>query len=332
VFGERVPLSFEAMILGIAEKLALPGFGPDGFGAGKPFVRPDDYNLKMVANVAAGDKAGDEVPDADAAEIALFEKARRHLPPTVFDAARWKAAVGDALWPKVVYVLNRGGRYQAYAKAFDGEKFANKYGQLVNLYLEKYARSKSPMTGKRLAGVATYLPIMDVLGREIRDEAEGFDLQMITYREIGQTKSRTAGDYWLNAIQDTNFVLLSSADASRLGLKDGDRVRITSKSNPKGVWELGNGRQKPMVGAVKVIEGIRPGVTAFSLGRGHWANGSSDLRIDGTLVKGDARRATGVHANAAMRLDDHLKNTCLIDPVGGSVSFYDTKVRLVKEA
>jgi hypothetical protein len=83
---------------------------------------------------------------------------------------------------------------------------------------------------------------------------------------------------------------------------------------------------------VKVIEGIRPGVTAFSLGRGHWANGSSDLRIDGTLVKGDPRRATGVHANAAMRLDDHLKNTCLIDPVGGSVSFYDTKVRLVKEA
>jgi anaerobic selenocysteine-containing dehydrogenase len=332
VFGERMPLSFEAMILGIAEKLALPGFGPDGFGAGKPFVRPEDYYLKMVANVAAGEKAGDEVPDADAAEIELFEKARRHLPPTVFDAARWKAAVGDALWPKVVYVLNRGGRYQAYAKAFDGEKFANKYGQLVNLYLEKYARSKSPMTGKRLAGVATYLPIMDVLGREIRDEAEGFDLHMITYREIGQTKSRTVVNYWLNAIQDTNYVLLNSADASRLGLSDGDRVRITSKSNPKGVWELGNGRQKPMVGAVKVIEGIRPGVTAFSLGRGHWANGSSDLRIDGTLVKGDPRRATGVHANAAMRLDDHLKNTCLIDPVGGSVSFYDTKVRLVKEA
>jgi hypothetical protein len=45
-----------------------------------------------------------------------------------------------------------------------------------------------------------------------------------------------------------------------------------------------------------------------------------------------SRRATGVHANAAMRLDDYLKNTCLLDPVGGSVSFYDTKVRLVKVA
>jgi tetrathionate reductase subunit A len=38
-----------------------------------------------------------------------------------------------------------------------------------------------------------------VLGREIRDEAEGFDLHMITYREISQTKSRTVVDYWLNA-------------------------------------------------------------------------------------------------------------------------------------
>jgi tetrathionate reductase subunit A len=231
----------------------------------------------------------------------------------------------------VVYVLNRGGRFQTYRKAFDGEKFANKYGQLVNLYLEKYAKARSPMTAKKLAGVATYLPIMDVMGREIHDETEGYDLHMITYREISQTKSRTVVDYWLNAIQDTNHVLLNSKDAGRLALKDGDEVRVTSKSNPQGSWDLENGTRKPMVGAVRVIEGIRPGVMAFSLGRGHWANGASDLRIDGKLVKGDPRRATGLHANAAMRLDDHLKNTCLIDPVGGSVSFYDTKVRLVKE-
>ena len=43
-----------------------------------------------------------------------------------------------------------------------------------------------------------------------------------------------------------------------------------------------------------------------------------------------ANRATGVHANAAMRLDDHVTNTSLYDPVGGSVSFYDTKVKLTK--
>jgi hypothetical protein len=35
-----------------------------------------------------------------------------------------------------------------------------------------------------------------------------------------------------------------------------------------------------------------------------------------------------VHANAAMRVDPYLKNTCLVDPVGGSAVFYDTWVRL----
>jgi len=54
------------------------------------------------------------------------------------------------------------------------------------------------------------------------------------------------------------------------------------------------------------------------------------VTIDGKLIKGDPRRATGIHANAAMWVDPYLKNTCMLDPVGGSVSFYDTKVRLIK--
>jgi hypothetical protein len=52
--------------------------------------------------------------------------------------------------------------------------------------------------------------------------------------------------------------------------------------------------------------------------------------IDGEVVKGDPRRAAGLHANAAMWVDPALKNTCLLDPVGGSVSFYDSSVRLEK--
>jgi anaerobic selenocysteine-containing dehydrogenase len=149
-------------------------------------------------------------------------------------------------------------------------------------------------------------------------------------REFTAHGKRAVADYWLNAVQPTNEILLNSQDASRLGLSEGDQVKIVSKSNPDGVWDLKNGTLKPMVGEVKVIEGIRPGVIAFSLGKGHWAYGSSDVRIDGKIVKGDSRRATGIHANAAMRLDEYMKNTCLIDPVGGSVSFFDTRVRLMK--
>jgi tetrathionate reductase subunit A len=71
-------------------------------------------------------------------------------------------------------------------------------------------------------------------------------------------------------------------------------------------------------------------VIAFSLGHGHWAYGASDVVIDGVVVKGDPRRATGIHANAAMRVDPYLKNTCLVDPVGGSAVFYDSRVKVEK--
>lgn len=62
-----------------------------------------------------------------------------------------------------------------------------------------------------------------------------------------------------------------------------------------------------------------------------WTTGAEDIIVDGAVVKGDPRRARGVHANAAMWTDPSLRhNTCLFDPVGGSVSFYDTKVKLEK--
>ena len=81
---------------------------------------------------------------------------------------------------------------------------------------------------------------------------------------------------------------------------------------------------------LKVIEGIRPGVISFSLGHGHWAYGGRDVVVDGRTVKGDPRQTTGVHLNAAMRVDPYLKNTCLVDPVGASAVFYDTRVKVAK--
>ena len=107
-------------------------------------------------------------------------------------------------------------------------------------------------------------------------------------------------------------------------------MRVVSATNPAGEWDLGHGRRKPMVGALKLTQTMRPGVVSFALGWGHWATGAEDIVVDGRRIKGDARRAAGVHANAAMWTDPALRHTtCLVDPVGGSVSFYDTRVRIV---
>ncbi len=334
VFGEEMPLSLEAMILGIAEKLGLPGFGPGGLGEAGDLNRPEDFYLKMVANVAFGDKpdGSDAVPDADDREVELFLKARRHLPTSVFEPTKWQRTVSESFWRKVVYVLNRGGRFQDHEKAYtqDG-KVTNPYGTLINLYQEKTATTKNSMTGRLFAGYPLYLPApADVLGRPIEDEKAGFDLNLITYRVIHQTKSRTISNYWLLGIEPENAVLLNRRDADRLGFNEGDTVKIISSSNPEGVWDLKNGRKVPMIGRLKLVQGLRPGVVAFSLGYGHWAYGSEDMVIDGRVIRRDERRARGIHANAAMRIDPVLKNTCLQDVTGGSVSFYDSRVKLVK--
>jgi len=331
VFGEEVPLCIETFMLAVAEEMGLPGYGRNGFGDGLDFKRPDDMYLRMAADLAFGEKedGSDTVADASDEEVAIFNQARLHLPKSVFDAQRWQAIVGPH-WRRTVTVLNRGGRFQDYEKAFDGERVKNKYGKLINLYSEKAYKVKDSMTGKHWYGLATFLPIADSLGRPL---TEGDDtLHLITHREIFHTKSRTPGNPFLRELFPENAILINARDAQRLGLKSGDFVRVTSDSNPDGVWELPNFGQKPMVGRIQVIQGIRPGVISFSLGHGHWAYGSSDVWIDGQLVRGDPRRGRGVHANAAMMVDPHLGNICLQDLVGGSVSFYDSPVRLRKEA
>jgi tetrathionate reductase subunit A len=331
VYGQEMPISLESMLLAMAEKLGLPGFGPDGFGPGQPFTHPDHLYLRMVANLAAGEKPDQALPDASAEEIRIFLEGRKHLPKSVFDPDRWKQIVGKVLWPKVVTVLNRGGRFDDFAKGYDGEHLKNKYGTLINFYQEKTAKTKNAMTGKPFHGIAAYLPSpTDALGRVIDDERAGFDLRLITFREVMQTKSRTVANYWLLALLPENSVLMNERDAERRGLNDGDRVRIHSASNPDGVWDFKNGRSRPIVGRVKVVQGLRPGVVAFSLGHGHWAYGASDVVIDGQVIKGDPRRGTGIHANAALRIDPVIKNTCLSDLTGGSAVFYDTQVKVTK--
>ena len=332
VFGTAMPISFEAMLLGIAETLRLPGFGADAFGPGLDLRHYDDFYLRAVANLAIGEKpdGSEAVPDATPREMDLFLKSRRHLPPEVFDAARWRAAAGEARWAKVVHVLNRGGRFEAHDAAFAANGMVtHAYGKLLNLYQEKTAAVIHSGTGRRHPGHAVYLPIRDFLGNEPAARREGFPLALITHRTISQTKSRTVANPWLSPLMPENGILIHPSDAEKLGLRDGQTVRVISASNPRGTWSLADNDEKPMEGRLIFTQTLRPGVVSFALGFGHWATGARDIEIDGVVIRGESRRRKGVHANAAMWTDPHVKNTCLFDPVGGSVSFYDTFVNLI---
>jgi anaerobic selenocysteine-containing dehydrogenase len=333
VFGEEIPMCFEAVYLAIAERLQLPGFGPNGFAEGVPYTRPEHLYLKQVADIAFGDKedGSDSVPEADAEEVKIFMAARKHLPKSVFDPVKWKAAVKDdeSLWRKVIYVLNRGGRYEEFAKGYKGNKVAHPYGRLINIFQEKTAKCINTMTGKHFIGLPSFIPPgRDYLGQDIKDE--GYDLQLITFKTITMTKARTVTNYWLLSILREGYVLVNTVDAAKLGVKHGDKVKLLSASNPEGVLDVKGGRKIPIEGKAYVTEGIRPGVVAFPHGFGHWASGAGEVEVNGKLVKADPRRAVPLHGNSVMRVDPVTKNVGLSDLVGGSSVFYDTKVKLVK--
>jgi len=332
VFGQKMPICLESFLMALAEHLGLPGFGEKGFANGMPFTHMDHFYLKLAANLAFGERAdgSDALPEAGEEELRIFRQARRHLPPSVFDERRWREAVGEeSLFRRTVYLLNRGGRFQEFAKVYGpGGLLTNRYGRQVNLFFEKQALSLHPMTGKPYWPLPAYfLPYQDALGRQLRDP--GYGLTLLTHRDILMTKSRTVSNYWLRSIKPENAILVNAEDAKRLGLRDGQLVKVVSATNPKGEWDLGPMGRKPMVGRVKVVQGLRPGCVTFPLGWGHWGYGATDLVINGQVIKGDPRRAMGIHANAAMRLDPYLKDMALTDIVGGSVVFYETKVNLL---
>ena len=332
VDGEQMPISLEAFLIAVGKKLGLPGIGKAGFGEAGDFNRPEDFYLRLVANIAWGDSedGSKAVPEATADELELFQKARRHLPKAVFDETKWKAALGydEFLWRRVVYVLNRGGRFESLGNSYKDDKLAHAYKGTFNLFVERVAKTRHSVTGQRFDGLPRYEPPKNGLGEVAYDEE--YPLHLITFKEITGGQSRTIASYWLSTILPENGVLMNRRDAEALGIRDGDLVRISGKSNPDGVWNLGNGQVRSVEGKARVIEGIRPGVVAVSWHYGHWAYGSSDVVVDGQVIAGDPRRGTGLCTNAVMRVDDATGNSCLSDPIGGSASFYDTRVKVVK--
>ncbi|NOY14368.1 MAG: molybdopterin oxidoreductase, partial [Deltaproteobacteria bacterium] len=329
VFGVKQPLGMESVLLGIAEKLKLPNHGKDGLGKGQPLERADDWFIRLTANLAKGDKPGTEVPAADKAEQQIYAEAHKHLSGYAYDPQRWRKILGDDMFLRAITVLNRGGRFEDAEYAYKGDKVHHQFKNQFNLYSEKVALGKHPGTGKNFFGLPVADPVLDFHGNKVEDP--GYDMTLITYKDIVGGQSRTIGNYWSQGRElAENYILMNSRDAKRIGLRDGNRAQIISASNSEGVWDLRNGQKIPIAGKVKVIEGIRPGVIAVSWSCGHWAYGANDVRVDGKLVKGDKRRGKGICPNAAMRIDPALGDMCLTDPIGASASYYDTKVKVVK--
>ncbi|MEF8780073.1 MAG: molybdopterin-dependent oxidoreductase, partial [Haloferacaceae archaeon] len=97
---------FEDVLIEMWKRLDLPGVGeaaiPDADGELWPLHRAEDFYLKLTANVAYD---REPVPDADEDELRVFRESHEKGLGDEFELARWKQAVTDEEWPKVVTVL-----------------------------------------------------------------------------------------------------------------------------------------------------------------------------------------------------------------------------------
>ena len=327
------PMCMENFLIGVAQKLSLPGFGKNAFLEGGDLNEREDYYLKMIANVAY--------------DPSLLKREGNHLVPTgsVPDAstpdewreanrfkARHHAALSETQWAKVAYVLSRGGRFEDYNVGYlpdRPEVMTYRYGQEklpCQIYNPIVARTHNTISGEWLAGVAKFEHIRLLDGRRLDslDRKEEYPFLLITYKQPIHSKSRTWADQWLVELMPESFAEINPMDARRLGVKDGDWVWIHSATYPKGYKTQ-----------VQIMPGIRPGVVSFPAAFGHWHYNSGHWTINGETYRGDDAKNTRTRMNHLMRLDPSITaedgwGTCLQDPYGGSCSYYDTRVQIEK--
>ena len=273
------PRSVEDVYLDLMARLNLPGVGEgavpvgkDGAGGTAALSNEYDYWLKMAANIAYAGK--EPVPDADAEELALFERARTRALGEAFDLAAWKAAVTNEEWPKVVYVLNRGGRFAsadpAKGDGYEGELIKARYGGLCQFYDPKTASLKNALTGENFDGLAHLAPVAFADGTPMEHPPER-PLAFINWKARTNGSHRTIAAPWLRETTTENFVWMHPSDAEARSLANGDAVEI---EGPVGA----------MAGHVRVTEGIRPGVVGSNYSFGHKGYGARAVTVDGQQV------------------------------------------------
>ncbi len=233
----------------------------------------------------------------------------------------WRQAIANMAaqgnGPGMDDVLARGGRFEDYPAAYDDNRLRHRFNGRIYFFSEKLATKHHPMTGEWFDGTGKYEPICDLLGRPVAEQDKGFPLQLISYKMSWHSQMHTIRYPWLVAVQPENFVEMNPRDAQARQLRTGDRCRVFSASKLDGV-----------IGRVQVTQTVAPGVIAVAHHFGHWEMSSRPGRVNGKESAYDPSRGTGINSNLVMRADPVLPNVTLQDVVGGSSSFYDTRVQV----
>lgn len=120
---------------------------------------------------------------------------------------------------------------------------------------------------------------------------------------------------WLSEINHTNSALINPNTARRLGIRDGQKIMLSSSGSDLEVQ-------------VKIFQGIHPKAIALCNGLGHWAYGKiaqakkHESQDPDTKLLWWSKHGNGVNPNLLIEIN--------LDPVGKGQSWKDTVVELKK--
>ncbi|HFQ80665.1 MAG TPA: tetrathionate reductase subunit TtrA [Desulfobacterales bacterium] len=309
---EGVPVCMESYLIAVAKRMGLPGFGeraiPDSTGGIHALHRPEDFFLRVFANVSF---AGKPVPDIKDEELKITGVER--LMPMLKKVLKSNEA------PKVAYAMARGGRFESSEKAYQGNLLTYRYKKPVQIYNEKVALTRNSLTGERFSGVPIWHALTFADGSPLAKtyKASQWPFYLVCTKSQLQS-SHTIGAQRLRQIHKVNAVIIHQQDADRLGLKRGDSVKLVT---PGGTAE----------GKADIRGGIAPGVIGIEHGFGHWGLGARTTTIGGKTMPGEKARAAGIAHNLLGIADITRKDlSTLGDIVLGSNARQGIPARLEK--
>ncbi len=297
------PVNLESFLLAIAKRLKMPGFGEgvitDKEGQKFNLDTAEDFYLRGVANIAfSGGKAVPPASDDDLDVTGM----QRYVPLL-------QEKLKPQEWRQVAMVLTRGGRFDKMEAAWEGKHLRAAHVQPLQIWSEDVAKSRHSMTGERNSGCPTWYPTRLANGQAMRERYDDQQYPfLLTSYKSNLMSSISIGVSRLRQVHPHNPVSVNRADAQRLGVANGDKVRITT---PGG----------SVTGVAMIRDGVMPGCVAIEHGYGHTGLGAKTHSVDGKPMPHDPALGAGVNLND-LGLNDVTRgavSNAWIDWVSGAV-------------
>lgn len=271
------PICLDSFLIELGKALKLPGFGEKAIkgmdGTMYPLNRPEDVYLRVFENIALD---GTPVPDITDEEL------------TLAGLAEWRNKLENvcgANWRKVAYVMARGGRYEPKSKSYEGALLTRRYPQAIQVYNETVGNTRNALTGERYSGVPVYYEPRFTDGTPLETTANPaqYPLLAFSYKSHVVSPASAASDQ-IREIRYTNFIDLNTDTAKKLGIANGNKIKVSS---PHGA----------LTGICRLRQGIQPQSVGIEHGFGRFGEGAADVLIGDKTIKLSKSRASGAWIN-----------------------------------